>query len=92
VRQLLPTLLLPFEGLNRTAWHFAAFAFSIQAFAVLFSVILPVPINNRIMRWTPATLPQDWRAQERRWDAFHSFRTLGLLGSFTLLTLSLAVR
>lgn len=84
-------LLLPFAGLKGTAWSFAAIAFAIQACAVLFSIIFPVPINNRIMRWTPATIPQDWRAQERRWDAFHSFRTLGLIGSFALLTLSLAL-
>lgn len=85
-------LLLPFEGLNRTAWSFAAIAFAIQVFAVLFSIILPVPINNRIMRWTPSALPQDWRVQERRWNALHIFRTLALIGSFALLTLSLAVR
>jgi len=85
-------LLLPFEHLNRMAWHFAAIAFAIQVFAVLFSVVFPVPINNRIMRWTPANLPQDWRTQERSWDAFHSFRTLGLIASFALLTLSLVVR
>jgi hypothetical protein len=85
-------ILFRFEGLNRTAWHLVAVGFAIQAFAVLFSIVLPVPINNRIMRWTPATLPQDWRAQERRWDSFHGFRTLGLIGSFALLTLSLAVR
>ena len=85
-------LLLRFEGLKGTAWNLAAIAAGIQVSAVLFSLIFPVPINNRIMRWTPATVPQDWRAQEHRWDGFHAFRTLGLIGSFVLLTLSLAVR
>ena len=84
-------LLFPFVGLNRTAWSFAAIAFVIQVFAVLFSVLFPVPINNRIMLWTPPTLPKDWSAQERRWDSFHSSRTFGLIASFALLTLSLAV-
>jgi uncharacterized membrane protein len=85
-------LLLPFEGLKGAAWRFAAIAFAIQVAAVLFSVIFPVPINNRIMQWTPATVPEDWRAQERRWDVFHFFRTVGLIGAFALLTLSFAVR
>jgi len=85
-------LLFSFGGLSGTAWRFAAIAFAIQALAVVFSVVLPVPINNRIMRWTPVTLPQDWRAQERRWDTFHLLRTLALIGSFALLTLSLALR
>jgi len=85
-------LLVPFVGLRGAAWRLSAIAFAIQASAALFSIIFPVHINNRIMRWTPATIPQDWRAQERRWDAFHSFRTLGLIASFVVLTLSLAVR
>jgi uncharacterized membrane protein len=85
-------LLLPFEGLKGAAWRFAAIAFAIQVAAVLFSVIFLVPINNRIMQWTPATVPEDWRAQERRWDVFHFFRTVGLIGAFALLTLSFAVR
>jgi len=85
-------LLLPFEGLTGMAWDFAAIGAGVQVCAALFSIIFPVPINNRIMRWTPATVPQDWRAQEHRWDGLHAFRTLGLIGSFALLTLSLAVR
>lgn len=85
-------LLLPFAGLQGMAWKFAAIAAGIQVWAVVFSVIFPVPINNRILRWTPATVPQDWRAQEHRWDSLHVFRTLGLICSFALLTLSLASR
>ena len=41
-------LLLPFEHLNESAWRLAAIAFAIQVFAVLFSLVGPVPINNRI--------------------------------------------
>ncbi|ABF42583.1 putative membrane protein [Candidatus Koribacter versatilis Ellin345] len=89
---LMLVLLLPFEGLNRTAWRFAAIAFALQVFAVVFSLIFPVPINNRILRWTPETVPQDWQAQEHRWDAYHAFRTLALIVAFGLLTLSLAMR
>ena len=85
-------LLLPFEGLTGMAWNFAAIAAGVQVCAALFSILFPVPINNRIMRWTTTTVPQDWRAQEHRWDGFHTFRTLGLIGSFALLTLSLGVR
>ena len=85
-------VVLPFEGLRGTAWLLASVAFGIQAFAVVFSVIFPVPINNRIMRWTAATVPGDWRAQEHRWDVLHLSRTLGLIGAFVLLTLSLGIR
>jgi uncharacterized membrane protein len=85
-------LLLPFEHLNDSAWRFAAVAFAIQVFAVLFSLAGPVPINNRIAKWTPESLPEKWKEQEHRWDLYHWLRTCGLIVAFALLTLSLGVR
>ena len=82
-------LLLPFAGLNPLAWRFTAIAFAIQVLAILFSLVAPVPINNRIARWAPRSLPDDWRAQEHRWDLYHWLRTSGLVAAFTLLALSL---
>jgi uncharacterized membrane protein len=57
-------LLLPFEHMAGPAWRFAAISFAIQVCAVVFSLIFPVPINNRIAKWTPDSLPNDWREQE----------------------------
>ncbi len=81
-------LLLPFGHLGAAARHLAAIAFAIQVVAVLFSLAGPVPINNRIKLWTPANLPANWRAQERRWDLYHWIRTCGLIVAFALLVLS----
>jgi len=85
-------LLLPFAHLNETAWRFAAIAFAIQVLAVIFSLVAPVPINNRIARWTPKSLPDDWKTQEHRWDVYHWFRTCGLVVAFAILTLSVGAR
>ena len=85
-------LLLPFEHLKGAAWRCAAWALAVQVCAVIFSLIFPVPINNRIMQWTVDSLPSDWKAQEGRWDAYHWFRTVGLIFAFALLALSLAVQ
>jgi uncharacterized membrane protein len=85
-------LIMPFGHLNRPSWHFAAVAFAIQIIAVLFSLVAPVPINNRIRRWTPESTPGDWREQERRWDLYHWFRTSGLIVAFALLVLSVGTR
>ena len=82
-------LLLPFSHLPRTAWRLAAIAFAIQAFAVVFSLMAPVPINNRIAKWTPQSLPDDWKIQEHRWDHYHWFRTAVLIGAFAILVSSL---
>jgi uncharacterized membrane protein len=83
-------LLLPFMGLNKPAWRLAAIAAAIQVLAVVFSLLGPVPINNRIAKWTPKSLPADWSAQEHRWDTYHWVRTCGLIGAFAILALSVS--
>ena len=82
-------LLFPFAHLSRSAWQLTAISAAIQVLAVVFSLISPVPINNRIKTWTPDSLPSDWQAQERRWDLYHWSRTCGLIAAFALLLLSL---
>jgi len=84
-------LLLPFEHLSKVPWRFVAAAFTIQVFAVVFSLVGPVPINNRIRKWTLASLPDNWKAMEKRWDVYHNVRTGGLIIAFGLLALSLRV-
>jgi hypothetical protein len=81
-------LLLPFEHLGVLASRLATVAFAIQVFAILFSLVGPVPINNRVKLWTPTDLPSNWQAQERRWDLYHWARTCGLIVAFILLVLS----
>jgi uncharacterized membrane protein len=83
-------LLMPLVHLNQSARRFAAILFAIQVCAVVFSIIFPVPINNRIAKWTPQSLPHDWDALEHRWDLYHSFRTVGLVVAFALLGLVVA--
>jgi uncharacterized membrane protein len=85
-------LLLPFEHLNESAWRLAAVAFAIQVFAVVVSLVGPVPINNRIAKWTPESVPEDWQAQEHRWDQYHWLRTVGLIVAFAVLVLSVRPR
>ena len=85
-------LLLPFEHLNESAWRLAAVAFAIQVLAVALSLVGPVPINNRIAKWMPESIPGDWRAQEHRWDQYHWLRTCGLIVAFALLVLSVGAR
>jgi uncharacterized membrane protein len=85
-------LLLPFEHLSEAAWQFAAVALAIQIFAVVFSLVGPLPINNRIAKWTTESLPEDWQAQEHRWDQYHWPRTCGLIVAFAILVLGVGVR
>ncbi len=84
-------LLLPFAHLSKGAWHLAAIALALQVFAVVFSLVGPVPINNRVAKWTPKSLPADWKAQVDRWDLYHWLRTCGLVVAFALLVLMVGV-
>lgn len=85
-------LVLPFQHRDGIPWRLNAVALAIQILAVVFSLIGPVPINNRIAKWTPGTLPTDWQEQERRWDFYHWVRTCGLILAFVLLALSISGR
>ncbi len=85
-------LLLPFERLSELAWRLTAISFGIQVLAVVFSLVGPVPINNRIIKWTPESLAGDWEAQERRWDMYHWIRTCGLIIAFACLVPSIGLR
>lgn len=85
-------LLLPFEHSNSSIWRIDAIAFAIQVAAVGFSLMAPVPINSRVARWVPASLPSDWQVQEHLWDVYHWLRTSGLITAFVLLAFGLAAR
>ena len=50
-------LLFRFERLSTVSWRLAAIALAIQVAAVVFSLVGPVPINNRIAKWTPECSP-----------------------------------
>jgi uncharacterized membrane protein len=84
-------LLLPFMHLSKTAWDLAAISFVIQVLAVVFSLAGPVPINNRIAKWSEGNLPGDWKRQEERWDLYHWLRTVGLIVGFAVLVLGISV-
>jgi len=67
--QLLSVLVL---GLMcRSELNLAAFAHpTLNRQPVVTHIPGPVPINNRISRWTADSLADDWRAQEHRWDLY----------------------
>ncbi|WP_425826738.1 anthrone oxygenase family protein [Streptomyces fractus] len=56
---------------------------------VLMSVLLLVPINNRVKAWTPENRPADWRQQVNRWDRLHYVRVAILIAAFAVLAAAL---
>jgi len=58
--------------------------------SVVMSILLLVPINNRVKTWTADGLPADWKQQMNRWDRFHYVRVAVIVAAFTLLVAALA--
>ena len=54
----------------------------------IYSVLLPVPINNQVARWKPDSLPSNWRALRQRWDTLHAIRVGVLTVALVLLVAS----
>ena len=59
---------------------------------ILYTVLLPVPINNQIARWQPDSLPSNWRELRRRWDLLHAIRVGFLVVALILLVASCVIQ
>lgn len=55
---------------------------------IVFSVIGPVPINDRVKAWDVAQLPDDWEIYRRRWDRLNAIRVALIGVAFVALLLS----
>jgi hypothetical protein len=55
---------------------------------IVFSIIGPVPINNRVQAWDLRQLPADWREQRQRWDRLNAARVILIALAFLALVLS----
>ncbi|HSI86091.1 MAG TPA: DUF1772 domain-containing protein [Candidatus Methylacidiphilales bacterium] len=70
---------------HHSAGIYTLYAAITWAFIVIFSVILPVPINNRVGLWNPSDLPPNWESERKLWDIYNSTR-VGIIGfAFVLL-------
>ncbi|MDN5893101.1 MAG: DUF1772 domain-containing protein [Nocardioides sp.] len=56
---------------------------------VVMSIVLLVPINSRVARWSEdGTAPADWRQQVGRWDRLHYLRLGLIVAAFVLLVVA----
>jgi uncharacterized membrane protein len=57
-------------------WWLALSSAVLLALICIYSLLLPVPINNQVARWRTDTVPANWRDLRRRWDLFHAIRVV----------------
>jgi len=85
------TLVLLWPG-GRTApfwWLLAGFLLLVAALVITLAV--EVPIDNKIEAWTVATLPGDWRSIQSRWELWHTIRTFLSIAAVVAVTITTAV-
>jgi uncharacterized membrane protein len=71
-----------------TPWWLALASMVLYALISVYSLLLPVPINNQVARWRPDTVPANWRDLRRRWDLLHAIRVVFLVIALILLVAS----
>jgi hypothetical protein len=74
-----------------TPWWLALASTVLFALIIVYSVLLPVPINNQVVRWQPDSLPTNWRDLRRRWDLLHAIRVVFLVVALVLLVTSCVI-
>ena len=60
-------LALLFWSSQHAASLFTLYASGVWLFICIFGVIFPVPINNRVGRWNPSALPENWESERKLW-------------------------
>jgi uncharacterized membrane protein len=74
--------LLISSGKNRSVYFYCVLtALVLFVLALVITLSVEVPIDNRIATWTPSTVPADWADIRDRWERFHTMRTFLSLGS-----------
>ncbi len=52
--------------------------------SIIYTILGPVPINNRVASWNLDGLPENWRRDRERWDQLHRLRVILLLVALVL--------
>lgn len=77
-------------GWNNQGTGLVVTAAALLILSVLLSVLVLVPINNRVKTWTVGDRPADWKQQMNRWDRFHYVRVAVIIAAFACLAAALA--
>jgi len=87
----LVTLVLLWRQAREAAFWWLLAGFLLMAAALVVTLVVEVPIDNRIEAWTAATLPGDWRSIQSRWELFHTIRTFLSIAAVVAVTISAVV-
>jgi uncharacterized membrane protein len=84
----LVTLALLWRAGRGAAFWWLLAGFLLMVAALVITLVVEVPIDNKIETWTAATLPGDWRLIQSRWELFHTIRTFASIAAVVSVTIS----
>ncbi|MFG2622831.1 anthrone oxygenase family protein [Streptomyces sp. NPDC048507] len=76
-------------GRHRPGAGLVVIAAGLLVLSVVLSVLLLVPVNDRVKTWNAEGLPADWKEQLNHWDRFHYARVAVIIAAFALLVTAL---
>ncbi len=79
-----PVLFFSYNAQPRT-FYLNLMGFAVFIVALLVTVLVEVPIVERIVTWTVGTLPGNWQQLRDRWGTFHIIRVVAGIGGLVLL-------
>jgi uncharacterized membrane protein len=71
---------------DKTSWNFYAMMISLLLIigSLVITTAIEVPINNKVVTWTPENTPPNWEQLRNRWQYYNIVRTVMALLSFVL--------
>jgi len=85
------TLVLARQEGHAAAFRWVAAGFLLMVAALVITLAVEVPIDNRIETWTAATLPADWRSIRSRWELWHTVRTFASIAALAAVAIGAVV-
>jgi uncharacterized membrane protein len=78
----LPVLFVLYRLRRRGSFYLILVGAGLLVVALTITLIVNVPIDYAIARWTVDTLPSDWTTIRNRWESYHAARTFISLAGF----------
>ena len=88
---VVPVLYLSYGG-GPAPFALNLFGMALLVASLLVTMLVEVPIVERMRAWTLETLPADWEAARDRWGAFHYARMAASLGGVAALVAGVMLR
>ena len=72
---------------NSLGYYLGLLSVVLIVVVLMITLIVLVPIDNKIKTWSSTNLPTNWEDIRHKWETFHAMRTFASLASFAFFSL-----